>query len=120
MTSIKAPSLKLGKHIIAEGQISDTSILDDAPFILQTIVDAAKHGGFTVLRKEFHKFKPHGVTAFALLAESHISIHTWPEHGYAGIDIFTCGPNDPRKSLEYIKTKLKFEKLYVVEFDRGK
>ena len=117
---INKPELKLGKHIIAEGETSDMKVLNDPEFILKTMVEAAEYGNFIVLKKEFYKFDPQGVTAFVLLAESHISIHTWPEHNYMGIDIFTCGPKDPRKSLEYIKDKFKFEKLTVIELDRGK
>ena len=60
-------------------------------FLRDTITTAAKRAGATLLNLITHRFEPQGVTGLALLAESHISIHTWPESGYAAVDVFTCG-----------------------------
>ena len=84
----------VGKHCILELYDCDPSRLDDEAFIRTTITSAAKGAGATLLNLITHQFQPQGVTGLALLAESHISIHTWPESGYAAIDVFTCGPFD--------------------------
>jgi S-adenosylmethionine decarboxylase len=64
--------------------------------------EASRQGMATLLNLISHKFHPQGVTALALLAESHISIHTWPENGYAAVDVFTCGQGDPRRACEFL------------------
>ena len=81
----------VGKHCILELYECDHSKLDDEAFLRTTITTAAKRAGATLLNLITHRFEPQGVTGLALLAESHISIHTWPESGYAAIDVFTCG-----------------------------
>jgi len=81
----------VGKHCILELYDCDSSRLDDEAFLRDTITTAAKRAGATLLNLITHRFEPQGVTGLALLAESHISIHTWPESGYAAVDVFTCG-----------------------------
>lgn len=79
-----------GRHLIAD--LHGCSGLADIDLIDRALRDAATAAGATVLEVRLHGFGPgHGVTGMALLAESHISIHSWPEHGYAAIDIFLCG-----------------------------
>jgi len=58
---------------------------------------AAKESGATILGESFHQFSPQGVSGVIIIAESHLTVHTWPEHGYAGADIFTCAPGSSRK-----------------------
>ncbi|MFN7632965.1 MAG: adenosylmethionine decarboxylase [Cyanobacteriota bacterium] len=81
----------VGKHCILELYNCDSAKLDDEAFLRDTITSAAKRAGATLLHLITHRFDPQGVTGLALLAESHISIHTWPESGYAAVDVFTCG-----------------------------
>jgi S-adenosylmethionine decarboxylase len=81
----------VGKHCILELYDCNPSKLDDEAFLRDTITTAAKRAGATLLNLITHRFQPQGVTGLALLAESHISIHTWPESGYAAVDVFTCG-----------------------------
>jgi S-adenosylmethionine decarboxylase len=81
----------VGKHCILELYGCDPARLDDEPFVRSAITNAALRAGATLLHLISHRFTPHGVTGLALLAESHISIHTWPESGYAAVDVFTCG-----------------------------
>jgi S-adenosylmethionine decarboxylase len=81
----------VGKHCILELYDCDSARLDDEPFLRSAITNAALRAGATLLNLISHRFQPHGVTGLALLAESHISIHTWPESGYAAVDVFTCG-----------------------------
>ena len=87
-------SLKfLGKHLLLELYGCNSQKLNDELFLRFLINNSAKTANATVLNLISHKFEPQGVTAIALLAESHLSIHTWPESKYAAIDIFTCGKN---------------------------
>lgn len=79
------------KHCVAELYRADAEKLNDESFIREALIDAAELAGATLIDVRTHAFVPQGVTGFALLAESHISIHTWPEFGFAAIDAFTCG-----------------------------
>ncbi len=78
-------------HCILELYDCPANLLDDACYIQQMLREAAQKAKSTLLGEVSHQFEPHGVTALALLAESHISIHTWPETGYVAVDVFTCG-----------------------------
>ena len=80
-----------GRHCILEIYECDQAKLNDEAFVRTTITSSVKMAGATLINLITHSFKPQGVTGLALLAESHISIHTWPEIGYAAIDVFTCG-----------------------------
>jgi S-adenosylmethionine decarboxylase proenzyme len=109
--------LVLGRHLIVDAWFDDTSVIDDKD-IEKKLIDAAEIAGFTVLGSGSHKFEPQGVTSFVLLSESHISIHTWPEHKCATLDIFSCG-GDPWVALHYLKDKLKMKRMNVKYFERG-
>lgn len=68
----------------------------------------------------FHTFNPHGVSGVVVIAESHLTIHTWPEYGYAAIDVFTCGDDvDPYASYQYLREKFKAKSAYLMEVKRG-
>ncbi len=111
----------LGRHIIAELHGCDPGLLTDLDRTMEILREAVRVSGATYLG-EFHKvFEPWGgLTAIVALAESHISIHTWPEYRYAALDIFTCGENaDPWKAYEYIVEAYKPEKVNVTEVKRG-
>ncbi len=110
---------KLGMHIVAELYLNNPDVLNNEEKIRNALVDSAVHGNMTVIDVSSHKFSPHGVTALVLLSESHISIHTWPEHGYAAIDVFACGKGDPEKSLEKLKELLSVKELKVLKIERG-
>ncbi len=98
----------ISRHIIADIKSEDPFLLDDTELILETLALAAKAAQATVLKTAYHRFTPHGVTAVLLLAESHISIHTWPELNKAAVDIYTCGEHtDPDAGLQTILDKLK-------------
>jgi S-adenosylmethionine decarboxylase len=81
----------IGKHCILELYDCSQSKLDDEAFLRSTITAAVQRAGATLLQLITHHFEPQGITGLALLAESHLSIHTWPESGYAAVDVFTCG-----------------------------
>jgi S-adenosylmethionine decarboxylase len=97
----------VGKHCILELYDCNHSKLDDETFLRHTITTAAQRAGATLLNLITHRFEPQGVTGLALLAESHISIHTWPENGYAAVDVFTCGNHTmPEKACEVLCEEL--------------
>ena len=97
----------VGKHCILELYACDSARLDDEAFLRDTITTAAKRAGATLLNLITHRFEPQGVTGLALLAESHISIHTWPESGYAAVDVFTCGDHTmPERACAVLAAEL--------------
>ena len=96
------------KHILFTLKGCPFDLLDDKEFIRMLLYRATKECKSTLLNLAAHKFDPQGVTSIAMLAESHISIHTWPEKGMAVCDIFTCGNDStPEVGVEYIKEQLK-------------
>jgi S-adenosylmethionine decarboxylase proenzyme len=110
----------LGKHVLLELYDCDPKLLNDITFIKETMLAAAKKSGATVLGESFHQFSPQGVSGVIIIAESHLTIHTWPEHGYAGADIFTCGTRvQPQKAAEVIIARFKPGTSSVVQMDRG-
>jgi len=108
----------LGKHVIAELWVRNPHLLNDLDLIEDALLAACERGGFNVLNVSTHAFSPYGVTAIVLLSESHMSIHTWPEYGYAAVDIFTCG-GEPQRALEELERRLDVERMDVRELDRG-
>ena len=106
------------KHLLLELYKCDYEKLNDESFLRCTLNRAAKLAKATVLNLISNKFEPQGVTAIALLAESHISIHTWPESNYSAVDIFTCGQNMlPEIASQYLIQVFKAEEhsLRVIE-----
>ena len=106
------------KHFLLELYKCDYEKLNDESFLRCTLNKAAKFANATVLNLISNKFEPQGVTAIALLAESHISIHTWPESNYSAIDIFTCGQKMlPEFASKYLIEALKAEEhsLRIIE-----
>ena len=92
MEKINSSSFQ-GKHLLLEVYGCNFNKLNDELYLRCQLNNAAKLANAVVLNLVSNKFEPYGVTAIALLAESHLSIHTWPESGYSAIDIFTCGRN---------------------------
>ncbi len=97
-----------GRHLILDLYDCDQALLDNYDELGRLLEVALNMAGANILRVFGEKFKPQGVTLLALLAESHASIHTWPELGYAAIDLYTCGDTtNTHKAAEFLKTKLK-------------
>ncbi len=110
----------LGKHAIIEYYGCNQESLNDIPLLRSAIITAAELAGATVIDSLFHEFSPFGITGVVVVAESHLSIHTWPEYGYAAVDVFTCGETiDNRKAFEFIKNEISAQKYEIVEFRRG-
>ena len=81
---------------------------------------AATEAGATVVEKAFHQFNPHGVSGVVIVAESHLFIHTWPEYGYAAVDIFTCGDSiNAGKAAELLAKTLQSGSSSMIELRRG-
>lgn len=109
----------VGKHCILELYDCDCARLDDEDFLRSAISNAALRAGATLLQLISHRFLPHGVTGLALLAESHISIHTWPESGYAAVDVFTCGDHTmPETACRVLVDELRAERHILRSFRR--
>jgi len=107
-----------GNHVLAE--LWGATNLDDPKIIEQALCQGALDAGATILHSHFHHFSPYaGVSGVVVLAESHISIHTWPEKDYAAIDIFMCGDCDPNDALPSIKKAFQPEDMDVSEHKRG-
>lgn len=97
-----------GRHLILDLYDCDQELLDDYDELERLLQVALNMAGAKILRVFGEKFQPQGVTLLALLAESHASIHSWPELGYAAIDLYTCGDTtNTHKAAEFLKTKLK-------------
>ena len=110
----------LGKHILVELYCCDREILNSQEIIGEAMNKAALRSGATIVSSNFHKFNPHGVSGVVIIAESHLTIHTWPEYDYAAVDLFTCGDTvDAWKGFEYLKETLKAENISTIEMKRG-
>ncbi|MGB2923675.1 MAG: adenosylmethionine decarboxylase [Limnothrix sp.] len=110
---------KLGTHLVVDGWGSPAELLNDAEAIRQAILEAIAAGEATLIDLCVHQFSPHGVTATATLAESHIAIHTWPEYGYFAADLFFCGQGKPVEAMKFLQTALQATEVKMTEFDRG-
>lgn len=110
----------IGSHLLCELTGCKRSHLTSVAFVEREIRAAAAKANATVLNGYFHQFSPEGVSGLLCLAESHISIHTWPETGYAAIDIYTCGDEAmPRKAIEHLIEVFEATSDHVVEITRG-
>jgi len=81
----------LGYHLILELEGCPEAVLDDRKAVRRVMTEAVEASGATMIQPFFHQFAPQGVSGVVIISESHFSIHTWPEYGYAAVDIFTCG-----------------------------
>jgi S-adenosylmethionine decarboxylase len=94
--------------------------LTDVDGIHSMMVSAAKAARATIMESAFHRFEPQGVSGTVILAESHLSIHTWPEKGYAAMDFYTCGDHtDPWLACEFAASVLSAKSVLTTEFKRG-
>lgn len=107
-----------GTHLIVD--LWDATRLDDLDLVEAALRQAATEAGATLLNIDLHRFAPSGgITGVAILAESHISIHTWPERAYAAVDVFMCGDANPHKAIEVLKGAFGPGMLTVSEHRRG-
>ncbi len=110
----------LGTHLLIEFYNCDKKALNDEKFIEKLFIKAAQKAKATVVEQVFHKFSPHGVSGVVVISESHLAVHTWPEYGYAAVDVFTCGTEiDPWIAQQVIREGLKSENSTAMEMKRG-
>ena len=110
----------LGRHFLLELKDCDRDLLNDLDKLKRLLKDAATECGAEILGDSFHRFSPQGVSGVVIIAESHLFIHTWPEHGYAAVDIFTCGTRvKPEIATQILINKLGSKNQVVIEMQRG-
>ena len=102
---------QLGRHILVEYYNCDKEILKNHTIIEEHMKEAAIASNATIVTSCFHKFNPWGVSGAVIIQESHLTIHTWPEYGYASVDLFTCGDTvNPWLAFIYLEDALKAER----------
>ena len=110
----------LGKHLLLELIDCDAALLNDIEYLRKVVSDTARQIGATVIKDSFYQFTPQGISGVLIIAESHISIHTWPEYSFAAVDVFTCGDViDPKNAVKPFVEKLKAASFSYVEMKRG-
>jgi S-adenosylmethionine decarboxylase len=110
----------LGTHLLVELRDCKPGILKDLDEVRDALVTAAKEAKATVVEVAFHEFNPFGISGMVIIAESHLSIHTWPEYGYAAVDIFTCGDLiKPEVAANYLVERFECKSPSMVEMKRG-
>lgn len=110
----------LGRHVLAEFFECNSNILNNPELIEKLMVEAALECGATIVQKCFHMFNPYGVSGVVIISESHLAIHTWPELGYAAVDLFTCGDKcDPKVSYEFLRKAFNSKTASYTELERG-
>lgn len=109
-----------GRHVLAELTGCPPDVLNDAVGLESCFRECAEKGGATLVSSHFHHFSPQGVSGVVVIAESHVTVHTWPEHGYAAVDVFTCGrPEVAEAVMELIVTALRAKTVHRTSFERG-
>ncbi|MBO6827518.1 MAG: adenosylmethionine decarboxylase [Sneathiella sp.] len=106
-----------GTHLIVD--LWQAEGLNDATLIEKTLVRCIKEAGATLLHFHIHAFEPNGLSGVAVLAESHISFHSWPDQGYMALDIFMCGKSQPHKCIPVLKEAFKPGSIQINDLKRG-
>ena len=111
---------QLGRHILVEYYNCDREILKDHELIEKFMCEAAERANATIVTSCFHKFNPWGVSGAVIIQESHLTIHTWPEYGYASVDLYTCGDTvNPWDGFNYLEDVLRAGRSESTEIARG-
>jgi S-adenosylmethionine decarboxylase len=110
----------LGRHLLLELFDCDLDAINNVEAVKGALIEAAKRAQATIVDVVFHEFNPFGVSGVVVIAESHLSIHTWPEYRYAAVDIFSCGDIlQPEIAANYLVEQFGAERTSVVEMQRG-
>jgi S-adenosylmethionine decarboxylase len=110
----------LGRHLIVEFFECTRELLNDLKSIERLCIKAVELSGASVIKPFFYQFSPFGITGVVIIAESHLSLHTWPEFGYCAFDFFVCGDDiDSEKALDFLKFELKAQNSTCLEIKRG-
>jgi S-adenosylmethionine decarboxylase len=98
----------------------DLDAINNLDSVKETLVEAARRAQATIVDVVFHEFNPFGISGVVVIAESHLSIHTWPEYRYAAVDVFSCGDVlQPEVAANYLAEQFGAERMSVVEVQRG-
>jgi S-adenosylmethionine decarboxylase len=107
-------------HLLVELRDCNSKILNDLKKVEEILVGAAKAAKATIVKSHFHQFSPFGISGVVVIAESHLSVHTWPEYGYAAVDIFTCGDTlKPEVAAASVIEKFHSKQPSIIEVKRG-
>lgn len=109
----------LGRHLLVEYYGCSFQALNDLQHIEQSMQGAALAADATIVTSTFHRFSPQGVSGVVVIQESHLSIHTWPETGYAAVDFYTCGDGKPHQAHAFLMEKLGATHAELIEVERG-
>ena len=109
----------LGRHLLVEFTGCDATSLAVLEQVTSAMLQAAEASGATIVTHSFHHFSPHGVSGAVIIAESHLAIHTWPEHGFAAVDFFSCGAVDMDRGLAILKAAFSATRETRLELERG-
>lgn len=110
----------LGKHLLVELKDCNPAVLKNLDKVRNALVSAAREAKATIIDVSFHEFNPFGISGMVVIAESHLSIHTWPEYGYAAVDIFTCGDIiKPEIAAQYLIEQFESKNASIMEIKRG-
>ena len=110
----------LGRHLLLELFDCDTESINNLEAVKSSLIEAAKRAQATIVDVVFHEFNPFGISGVVVIAESHLSIHTWPEYRYAAVDVFSCGEVlQPEIAVNYLVEQFGAERASVVEMQRG-
>jgi S-adenosylmethionine decarboxylase proenzyme len=108
-----------GRHLLIEYTGCSPDALNDVAGIRAMMETAARAANMTIVASVFQPFEPHGVSGVVVVEESHLSIHTWPEHGYAAVDLYTCGEGDPEAAHSVLKVGLQAQFCEQMYIERG-
>jgi len=110
----------LGRHALLDLYGCDARILNDPAYLQQLLKQTALDLETTIVEEVFHTFAPHGVSGVIVIAESHLAIHTWPEHGYAAVDLFTCSETTELSALaDLLRERFHASHIEYTEKPRG-
>ena len=110
----------LGRQLLVELYNCDNERINDIKAVEQAMLEATRRSGATIINSDFHEFSPYGISGVIVIAESHVTIHTWPEYNYAAVDVFTCGDHiDPWTIQEALKEYFISENTSSMEVKRG-
>lgn len=115
----EAAMTALGHHLLAEFSGCNAASLADLEGVTSAMLQAAEASGATIVTHSFHHFSPHGVSGAVIIAESHLAIHTWPEHRFAAVDFFSCGGVDMNLGLAVLKAAFSATEETRLELERG-
>jgi S-adenosylmethionine decarboxylase len=110
----------IGRHYVVEASGCNPEVINDMKRVEEILVQAAKQARASVVTTAFHRFYPQGVSGVVVVSESHIAVHTWPEKGYAALDIYTCGDHTmPDEAVKYVLKEFGATSAHITYIVRG-